>query len=127
MEVESFDRSPRMRVSTALMFVIGMSMWVGVPIGWLWIGSQVKASADSLGLAVVVMGVGALATIVALVKILGVLNHQYQNEFVRLNTREPQRTPLEPVLVISAILALIAFGIWFVAFAGGGGSTLAPQ
>ncbi|MBK5231279.1 MAG: hypothetical protein JJE27_08930 [Thermoleophilia bacterium] len=127
MEAESINRSPRMRMSTFAMFFIGLTMWVGVPIGWLYIGSKVKASADSLSLAVVVMGIGALATIVGLVKLLGILNRTYYEDFASRNGHNPQSTPLEPVLVISAMLALAAFGVWFIVFAGGGGPSIAPK
>lgn len=106
-------KTGRMRARALGMFVIGMTMWVGVPLVWLYIGSQIKAEADSLGLALAVMGIGALATVVGLVKILGTLNRNWIDEFIELNDRKPQRTPLEPVLVISAILAIIAFGIAF--------------
>lgn len=118
-------KSSRMRLGAIAMFIIGIAMWVGVPVAWLWIGSQVKATTDSLGLAVVVMGVGALGTIVGLVKILGLLNRTWYEEFVELNDRKPARTPLEPVLVISAGLAVAAFGIWFTLFAGAS-SSIAP-
>lgn len=119
-------KSSRMRLNAIAMFIIGMAMWVGVPGGWLWIGSQIKASTDSLGLAIAVMGVGALATIVGLVKVLGLLNRNWYEEYVELNDRKPARTPLEPVLVISAGLALAAFGIWFTFFAGAS-SSIAPS
>lgn len=124
---QTVNRSSRMRFSAVGMFLIGLTMWVGVPGIWLYIGSQVKAQADSLGLAVIVMGVGALLTIVALVRILGLLNRAYYEDFVELNDRKPLRTPLEPVLVISAMLALAAFGIWFTFFAGGGGSSFSAR
>lgn len=128
MEVESINRSPKMRLNAFLMFVIGVVMWVGVPVLWLWVGSKIKSETDSLGLAVVVMGIGALAMIVGLVKWLGALNRGYIEEFSAHNGgAETQRTPLEPVLVISVIIALAAFGVWFMVFAGGGGSTLAPK
>lgn len=126
MEAESINRSPRMRVSTAAMFFIGLTMWVGVPIGWLYVGSMVKASTDSINIAVVVMGIGAIATVVGLVKALGMLNRSYQNEFASNNGHEAKKTPLEPVLVISAIMAVIAFNVWFMVFAGGGGSSFSP-
>lgn len=113
-----------MRMSTIGMFVIGLTMWLGVPMLWLYIGSQIKASTDSLNLAVIVMGVGALSMIVGLVKLLGMLNRTYFEEFVQHNGDEPKRTPLEPVLVISAMMAFTAFGVWFIFFAGGGGSTI---
>ena len=116
-----------MRIDGIGMFVIGLSMWIGVPGVWLYVGSMVKSESNSLGLALAVMGVGAVVTIVALVKVLGLLNRRWYEEYVELNDRKPARTPLEPVLVISAGLALAAFGIWFAFFAGGGGSSIAPK
>lgn len=118
-------KSGRMRAEAFAMFIIGMTMWVGVPLVWLYVGSQIKAAADSLGLAVVVMGIGALATIVGLVKILGTLNRNWVDEYIELNDRKPQRTPLEPVLVISAILAIAAFGLGILFV--GGAPTSAPR
>lgn len=118
-------KSGRMRAEAFGMFIIGMTMWVGVPLIWLYIGSQIKAAADSLGLAVVVMGIGALATIVGLVKTLGTLNRSWVDEYIELNDRKPQRTPLEPVLVISAILAIGAFGLGILFV--GGAPTSAPR
>jgi hypothetical protein len=113
-----------MRARAIGMFIIGMTMWVGVPLVWLYIGSQIKAAADSLGLALAVMIVGALATIIGLVKILGTLNRNWLDEYIELNDRKPQRTPLEPVLVISAILAIAAFGVGIL-FVGGSPTTSA--
>jgi hypothetical protein len=117
-------KSGRMRARAIGMFIIGMTMWVGVPLVWLYIGSQIKAAADSLGLALAVMIVGALATIIGLVKILGTLNRNWLDEYIELNDRKPQRTPLEPVLVISAILAIAAFGVGIL-FVGGSPTTSA--
>jgi hypothetical protein len=120
-------KTGRMRLEAFGMFVIGVLMWIGVPGAWLYIGSQIKGSTDSLGLALAVMGIGALGTIVGLVKILGLLNRSWLDSYVALNERKPQRTPLEPVLVISAMIALAVFGIWFIFFAGGGGSSIGPK
>src|SRR3954469_1437905 len=106
-------KTGRMRAEAFGMFVIGMLMWVGVPGVWLYIGSQIKGSSGSLGLALAVMGIGALATIIALVKILGSLNQSWLRSYEELNDRRPLRSPLEPILVISAFLALATFGIWF--------------
>jgi hypothetical protein len=116
-----------MRLNGFWMFVIGLTMWAGVPGVWLYIGSQIKGSSNSLGLALLVMAIGALATVIGLVKLLGVLNRSWYEEYVELNDRKPLRTPLEPVLVISAMIALAVFGIWFTFFAGGGGSSIAPK
>ena len=53
-----------------LMLAGCLFLWVGVPLGWLWIGSQVQGSA-SLGTALMVTMVGIIATIVAVVIVLG--------------------------------------------------------
>ena len=46
-----------------LMLVGCLFLWIGVPIGWLWIGSQVQGSA-SLGTALMVTMVGIVVTII---------------------------------------------------------------
>jgi hypothetical protein len=117
----------RMRVEAFGMFIIGVLMWVGVPLAWLYVGSQIKGSTDSLGLALAVMAIGALATIVGLVRVLGLLNRSWLETYIELNDRKPQRTPLEPVLVITAMIAVVAFGILAIFFGGGGGSTIGPR
>lgn len=120
-------KTSSMRMSAIGMFVIGVAMWAGVPGFWMWIGSIVYGPEKKLGLALTVMGIGALVTIVALIKTLGTLNRRWIEEYEEVNQRKPQRTPLEPVLVIGAIVALAIFGIWFTLFAGGGGSTVGPR
>jgi hypothetical protein len=120
-------KTGRMRAQAFGMFVIGMAMWVGVPGFWLYVGSQIKAASNSLSLALVVMAIGALATVVGLVKLLGTLNRRWLEEYEQLNERTPHRSPLEPVLVVSAFLALAVFGIWFTFFAGGGGPTIGSK
>ena len=52
-----------------LMLVGCLFLWVGVPLGWLWIGSQVQGSA-SLGTALMVTMVGIVVSIIALVFVL---------------------------------------------------------
>ena len=42
-----------------MMLGAGLVLLVGVPLGWLYIGSQVQGASDSVGLAIVVMLVGA--------------------------------------------------------------------
>lgn len=120
-------KSAAMRLRAFGMFVIGMAMWAGVPGFWLFVGgSIVFKPGGSVAPALAVMMVGSLATIVGLIKLLGVLNSEWLEEYEELNQRKPVRTPLEPVLVISAAIALAIFGIWFTFFAGGGGPTIGP-
>ena len=118
------NKSSRMRAQALGMFLIGVTMWAGVPLIWLFIGSMIKSETDSLGLALLVMAVGALVMIILLVKILGKLHDNWYNEFVELNDRKPHRTPLEPVLVVSVMVALAVFGTWFTFFGGAGQSVM---
>ena len=57
----------------------GLVLWVGVPVGWLYIGSQIQASTDSLGTAMAAMMVGVIASIAVIVMALGWLNHKHSD------------------------------------------------
>lgn len=119
----SDNKSSSMRVQALGMFVVGVTMWAAVPLLWLYVGSMIKSETDSLGLALIVMGIGALIMIILLVKLLGKMHDKWYNEYVELNDRKPMRTPLEPVLVGSVIVALAVFGVWFT-FLGGAGTSV---
>ena len=99
-----------------LMLVGGLFLWVGVPIGWLWIGSQVQGSA-SLGTALMVTMVGIVLSITALVFVLGWLNRRHA-ELNERRDRPLRSSALEVILVSSAGLAVLGFVIWFFLFAG---------
>jgi hypothetical protein len=110
------------------LIMVGASLllWIGVPAGWLWIGSQVQGSTDSIGTAIAVMLIGAIASIVALAWVLGRLNsvHEHLREARGAEATGPPL--LEVVLVVTAAIALVGFAIWFFVLAGPGPS-LAPR
>jgi hypothetical protein len=91
-------------------------LWVGIPLGWLWIGSQVQSSA-SLGTALLVTMAGIIASIFVLVAILGRLNRRHAALLERRD-KESTSSALEVILVSSAGIAIVGFGIWFFGFAG---------
>jgi hypothetical protein len=93
-------------------------LWVGVPFGWLWVGSQVQASTDSIGLALLVMAAGVAASIALLVRLLGWLNLQHIHARERRGLETYGNVTLEAVMVTSAGLALVSFCIWFFLFSG---------
>jgi len=99
-----------------LMLVGCLFLWVGVPIGWLWIGSQVQGSA-SLGTALMVTMVGIVLSITALVFVLGWLNRRHA-ELNERRDRPLRSSALEVILVSSAGLAVLGFVVWFFLFAG---------
>ena len=108
-----------------IMVGASLLLWIGVPAGWLWIGSQVQGSTDSIGLAILVMLVGAVVSIVAIAWLLGRLNRVHQH--LREQRGAADGPPLlEVVLVVTAAIALVGFAIWFFVFTGPG-PQLAPS
>jgi uncharacterized membrane protein YbhN (UPF0104 family) len=92
-------------------------LWVGVPLGWLWIGSQVQGSA-SLGTALMVTMVGVVATVVVVTAMLSALNRRHLALQEQRHGQLPAYSTLEVMLVLSAGFAVIAFSIWLLGFAG---------
>jgi hypothetical protein len=109
-----------------IMVGASLALWIGVPAGWLWIGSQIQGSTGNIGTAIAVMLVGATVSIVALAWVLGRLNRVH--EHLRAARGADQTGPplLEVVLVVTAAIALVGFAIWFFVFAGPG-PELAPR
>lgn len=102
----------------AIMFIGSLVMWVGTPLLWLWVGSQVQGASNSLGAALSTMFFGAVATIVALSALLGKLSNTYRANCLARGRDDPGHGVLEGVLVISAGTALTVFVVWFLLFAG---------
>ena len=97
-----------------LMFAGCLLLWIGVPIGWLWIGSQIEGAA-SLGTAMAAAMVGSISTIIALAWGLAWLNRKH----LELKREEDSSGGvLEPMVVSSAALAAVLFVVWFLFFAG---------
>ena len=109
-----------------IMVGASLFLWIGVPAGWLWIGSQIQGSTGSLGAAIGVMLIGVIVSIIAIAWVLGRLNrvHEHLRQARGVDTNSPPL--LEVVLVVTAAVALIAFAIWFFVLAGPG-PELAPR
>jgi hypothetical protein len=101
----------------AIMFLGSLVLWVGVPVGWLWVGSQLQPL-SSLTTAIGAMMVGMLLTIAVLVAFLGFLNRKHVELQEARGVHPGDTTALELVLVGSAALAVVAFGVWFFGFSG---------
>jgi len=111
-----------------VMMMLGGSLvlWVGVPLGWLYVGGQVQGKTNSLGAAMAVMFVGVVASILAIVPGLGWLNRKHIELREARGLESHGGTVLEAVMTISAVIAVVAFGIWFFLIEGPGPS-LAPR
>jgi hypothetical protein len=98
------------------LWVACVGLWIVVPVGWLWIGSQVQGATDNVGAAIGVMIPGFTVSVIAVMWILGALNRAYQRARVARGREDTGSFPLETTLVCTAMLSLVAFVIWFIAF-----------
>jgi hypothetical protein len=118
----------------ALMAIGSVLLWLGIPIGWLYLVSHlVSSSQPSMGPYVLVL-VGIPASMVVVGKALSKLNRAY-GQLTHTTTSRRMRTPwlksmrgeresarprtvLDVVMVWSMAVALVCFAIWFFVFAG---------
>jgi hypothetical protein len=101
-----------------IMFIGSLVLWLGTPLMWLWIGSQIQGSTSSLGAALGTMFVGVIVTISLLAMVLAKLSNIYRANCVSRGLDDPGHFVLEGVLVVSAGVTLTAFVVWFFLFAG---------
>jgi len=101
-----------------IMFVGSLVLWLGIPLGWLWIGSQIETATKSLGAAVGAMMFGVIASVAALVAVLSRLSNTYRRTRVARGLDDTGHFALETVLVLSAGATIVGFSIWFFLFAG---------
>jgi uncharacterized membrane protein YcjF (UPF0283 family) len=113
-------------LTAVIMVGASLLLWIGVPAGWLWIGSQVQGSTGNVGTAIAVMLVGATVSIVALAWLLGRLNRVHEHLRAARGAEASGPPLLEVVLVVTAAIALVGFAVWFFVFAGPG-PELAPR
>jgi hypothetical protein len=99
--------------------VIGsLVLWVGAPLLWLWLGSQIEGATSSLGASIGAAFLGAVLTIVLVAAVLSKLSNVYRANRVSRGLEDTGHFVLEVVLVISAAIALVAFVVWFFFLAG---------
>ena len=101
-----------------IMFIGSLVLWIGTPLLWLWVGSQIQGATSSLGTALGVSFIGVVATIMLLAVVLAKLSNVYQANRRARGLDDPGHYVLEAVLVVSAGITLAAFVVWFFFFAG---------
>jgi hypothetical protein len=101
-----------------IMFIGSLGLWVGTPLLWLWVGSQIQGSTSSLGAAIGTAFIGVVLTIGLLAMVLSKLSDVYRANRRARGMDDPGHFVLEGVLVVSAGLTLAAFVVWFFFFAG---------
>ena len=118
-----------------LMAIGSIVMWVGLPLGLIWVASAITDSSQpSMGPYLLIL-VGLPVGMFAIGKLLGALDRVHGHITGRLDDgprraawlqsmrdergpRRKRRSVLDTVMIVSVLAALAAGAIWFVAFAG---------
>jgi hypothetical protein len=101
-----------------MMLLGGLVLWVGLPVGWLYVGSQVQGATDSLGAALAVMAVGLVASIAGVVATLGWMSRKHAELREARGLEGGGQVALEGIMAVSATLAVAGFVAWFLLFSG---------
>jgi hypothetical protein len=101
-----------------IMFIGSLVLWVGIPVAALVVGSRVQTATDSIGAAMAAMLVSVVVLLVVLVPLLGWLNRKHMEVRASQGHQDLGQAPLEGVMVVSAFVALVVFGIWFFFLSG---------
>ena len=127
-------RTPAAALVLLLMALGSILLWLAIPVGWVWIASQiVDSSQPSFGpylLILIAVPISMYLAGKALFRLDGVFARLTgRDDEVRLQMpwhksmrgeRESGHKPtvLEAVMIISVSLALLSFAFWFFVFAG---------
>lgn len=119
----------------AAMAVGSVLLWLGIPLGWIYLASHiVKSAQPSMGSYLLIL-VGIGLSVVVVGKVLAVLDRTYGRVVRGGAPTGPRQLPWHrsmrgerdagaPVTVLGVVMmwsvsvALLAFGVWFFAFAG---------
>jgi hypothetical protein len=102
----------------SIMFIGSLGLWVGTPLLWLWVGSQIQGATQSLGTALAAAFLGVVLTVTVVAALLSRLSDIYRSNCLARGLNDPGPVVLEGVLVVSAGLTVAAFAIWFLFLAG---------
>ena len=127
--------SPVAVVLVLLMAAGSVVMWIGLPLGLIWIASALTDSSQpSMGPYLLIL-IGLPVGMFASGRVLGALDRAHGRITGRLDEgpqraawlqslrdergpRPEQRSVLDTVMIVSVLLAIVVGGIWFLAFAG---------
>jgi hypothetical protein len=132
--VKTIAKTPAVILVLLLMAAGSILLWLAIPVGWIWIASQmVDSSQPTLGPYLLILFAVPISMYLA-GKLLFRLDGVYarltgREDEVRLQMpwhksmrgeRESSRKPtvLEAVMVTSVSVALLGFAFWFFVFAG---------
>jgi hypothetical protein len=117
-----------------LMALGSVAMWLGSPLGWLWIASQLVHTNFPTAGGYLIVAAGLVVTTVLLGRFLAMLDrahtallgleaptrvrHAWNESIGAGRGQRAQTGMLERVMVVSVACALVGMAAWFVLFAG---------
>jgi len=121
-------------ILVTLMLFGAFSLWTLIPLGWLWIGSQLVGTQEPRLWAYFLVLVGIVISVIVVAKLLSLMNGRLLAirgdndessrkiplpwlESMRDERHSQRATVLDLVLVASAVMAAIALFVWFVVLA----------
>ena len=114
-------RTSRLGASFVLALIIAgcFTLWIGAPAGALWLAGKLATSSGAhlvLGLA---LSIAAMLVVAVALAWLNSLYLRMTGGELKWNGRSPirRRGPLEPLILLSMVIALVAAAIWFFVFA----------
>ena len=126
--------SPPAIVLVLLMAVGSVIMWIGVPLGLIYVASQLASSSNPTAGPYVLVLVGLPIGMALVGKCLGILDRAHARLTGRVDTTRRPATwmrsmraervstrrvgVLDRVMIASVALAILAFAVWFFGFAG---------
>jgi len=105
--------------------LVCLTLWGPQPVGWLWVGSQVDYHSGSVTLGIAVAFAGMIATLM-LTLMLAVRLDAIWKVVRRASGIDQREGALPRIFAVTAIVAGLAFGFWFLILEGPAPS-LAPQ
>jgi hypothetical protein len=100
-----------------LIIVLCLTLWGPQPVAWLWVGSQVDYHTGSVSAGIAVAFAGMIATLMLTLALATRLDHAWR--ILRRAAGHEQRDGvLVRIFAATAIVAGLAFLVWFVALEG---------
>jgi hypothetical protein len=97
--------------------LVCLTLWGPQPVGWLWVGSQVDYQAGSVTLGIVTAFAGMIATLMITLGLAARMDRAWRI-LRRAAGHEQQEGILPRIFAVTAIIALVAFSLWFLIIEG---------
>ena len=105
--------------------LVCLTLWGPQPVAWLWVGSQIDYHTGSVTLGIVLAFAGMMATLM-LTLVLATRLDAIWKVVRRAGGIDQREGALPRIFMVTAIVAVLAFGFWFLILEGPGPS-LAPR